>query len=347
MWCQQLRAPLACRVPRARRGLYMLNLVQQSRYLSSNSGGSWFNSAFSYQVRASVVAGGARGASAGVDVGKVPTTARAPARRCRLRDAMRCCRCCRGCMLQSTVPVAEFLGPYIPPQNLTRDAMRGSRDGKQGAFAATIANAVIKANALVGERMERPGWRQHPAAAAALTRGAAAAPTAARRVPHPHLLPASAPPPCHTTALARRTRALTHTHTHTRTHTHTHTRTHTHTHAHAHAHAHTRRHTRRQTHTLTRVHAHTLTHTHTHTHGRTRARAHTRARQLLSRTRSCRTTRAPGHGATPSATPSSLPMSSSERAVAVGAGRRTVHARMPLATTTQHNTTTPRRTAHT
>jgi hypothetical protein len=32
------------------RGLYMMDLVQQARYLSSNSGGSWFNSAFSYQV---------------------------------------------------------------------------------------------------------------------------------------------------------------------------------------------------------------------------------------------------------------------------------------------------------
>lgn len=30
----------------------MMNLTQQARYLSSNSGGSWFNSAFSYQVRA-------------------------------------------------------------------------------------------------------------------------------------------------------------------------------------------------------------------------------------------------------------------------------------------------------
>lgn len=33
-------------------GLYMMNLVQQARYLSSNSGGSWFNSAFSYQASA-------------------------------------------------------------------------------------------------------------------------------------------------------------------------------------------------------------------------------------------------------------------------------------------------------
>jgi hypothetical protein len=28
----------------------MMDLVQQARYLASNSGGSWFNSAFSYQV---------------------------------------------------------------------------------------------------------------------------------------------------------------------------------------------------------------------------------------------------------------------------------------------------------
>jgi hypothetical protein len=32
------------------RALYMMNLTQQARYLASNSGGSWFNSAFSYQV---------------------------------------------------------------------------------------------------------------------------------------------------------------------------------------------------------------------------------------------------------------------------------------------------------
>lgn len=32
------------------RALYMMNLTQQARYLTSNSGGSWFNSAFSYQV---------------------------------------------------------------------------------------------------------------------------------------------------------------------------------------------------------------------------------------------------------------------------------------------------------
>jgi hypothetical protein len=28
----------------------MMGLVPQARYLTSNSGGSWFNSAFSYQV---------------------------------------------------------------------------------------------------------------------------------------------------------------------------------------------------------------------------------------------------------------------------------------------------------
>jgi len=31
------------------RALQMMNITQQARYLSSNSGGSWFNTAFSYQ----------------------------------------------------------------------------------------------------------------------------------------------------------------------------------------------------------------------------------------------------------------------------------------------------------
>lgn len=33
----------------------MMDLVQQARYLASNSGGSWFNSAFSYQVSKTLI----------------------------------------------------------------------------------------------------------------------------------------------------------------------------------------------------------------------------------------------------------------------------------------------------
>jgi hypothetical protein len=53
------------------------------------------------------------------------------------------------------VPTAEFLGPYLPPQNLTRDTMKGAAKGEQGAFASTISNAVIKSNAAAGRCPER------------------------------------------------------------------------------------------------------------------------------------------------------------------------------------------------
>jgi hypothetical protein len=32
------------------RGLHELGVLSKARYISSNSGGSWFNAAFSYQV---------------------------------------------------------------------------------------------------------------------------------------------------------------------------------------------------------------------------------------------------------------------------------------------------------
>jgi hypothetical protein len=32
------------------RALHELGVLSQARYMSSNSGGSWFNAAFSYQV---------------------------------------------------------------------------------------------------------------------------------------------------------------------------------------------------------------------------------------------------------------------------------------------------------
>lgn len=51
---------------------------------------------------------------------------------------------------QHTIPVETFIGPYVPPQNLTRDNLKDAGKGAQGAFAATISNAVIIANALAG-----------------------------------------------------------------------------------------------------------------------------------------------------------------------------------------------------
>jgi len=48
------------------------------------------------------------------------------------------------------MPVETFLGPYVPPQNLTKDALKATGKGEQGAFAATISNANIKMNAAAG-----------------------------------------------------------------------------------------------------------------------------------------------------------------------------------------------------
>lgn len=70
----------------------MLNLTQQARYLSSNSGGSWFNAAFSYQQK---------------------------------------------------LPVNEFLGPYVQPQDLSMNALQKVSKGSQGAFASTISESSI------------------------------------------------------------------------------------------------------------------------------------------------------------------------------------------------------------
>jgi hypothetical protein len=52
--------------------------------------------------------------------------------------------------VQHTIPVETFIGPYVPPQNLTKDALKDTKSGAQGAFAATIANGVIISNAVAG-----------------------------------------------------------------------------------------------------------------------------------------------------------------------------------------------------
>lgn len=57
-------------------------------------------------------------------------------------------------LLQNTIPVETFIGPYVPPQNLTKDALKETKSGAQGAFAATISTAVIKTNAAAG-KLER------------------------------------------------------------------------------------------------------------------------------------------------------------------------------------------------
>eukprot|EP00775_Hariotina_reticulata_P001277 gene1277-1617_t len=78
------------------RALQMMNLTQQAKYLSSNSGGSWFNSAFSYQ---------------------------------------------------NNTLMSEFIGPYVPPENLTHDVLKEVKKGAQGAFARTICDATITGQA--------------------------------------------------------------------------------------------------------------------------------------------------------------------------------------------------------
>jgi len=55
------------------RALYMMNLTQQARYLASNSGGSWFNSAFSYQVSSNGHEGGGSAEVAAAKADTQPT----------------------------------------------------------------------------------------------------------------------------------------------------------------------------------------------------------------------------------------------------------------------------------
>ncbi|PNH12072.1 hypothetical protein TSOC_000999, partial [Tetrabaena socialis] len=78
------------------RGLHLLGLLPHVRYMSSNSGGSWFNGALSY----------------------------------------------------SGFPVGPFLGPYVPPANLTKDALRSSLP--PGSFGDTLADKTIVADAIKG-----------------------------------------------------------------------------------------------------------------------------------------------------------------------------------------------------
>ncbi|WIA31502.1 hypothetical protein OEZ86_002395 [Tetradesmus obliquus] len=73
------------------RALHMLNVTSKARYLTSNSGGSWLNAAFSFQ---------------------------------------------------DSVPLDSFLGPYLPPQQLSQQQLQQADSGN-GSFAGVIANAGI------------------------------------------------------------------------------------------------------------------------------------------------------------------------------------------------------------
>lgn len=52
--------------------------------------------------------------------------------------------------LQDVLPLPEFLGPYVPPQNLTLNSLRSVADKKHGDFAAVIAAGTIRLKAAVG-----------------------------------------------------------------------------------------------------------------------------------------------------------------------------------------------------
>lgn len=54
------------------------------------------------------------------------------------------------CLMQDGLPLPEFLGPYVPPQNLTLDSLRSVADKKHGDFAAVISAATIRLKAATG-----------------------------------------------------------------------------------------------------------------------------------------------------------------------------------------------------
>lgn len=52
--------------------------------------------------------------------------------------------------MQDRMPLAEFLGPYVPPQNLTLDSLKSVAERQHGDFAAVIADATIRRKAAEG-----------------------------------------------------------------------------------------------------------------------------------------------------------------------------------------------------
>jgi hypothetical protein len=89
----------------------MLNISAAARHLTSNSGGSWLNAAFSFQDK---------------------------------------------------VPLETFLGPYVPPQQLTQQQLQQADTGN-GSFSGVIANAGIVI--LAAEGMHVAAEPQYPAQA--------------------------------------------------------------------------------------------------------------------------------------------------------------------------------------
>jgi hypothetical protein len=52
--------------------------------------------------------------------------------------------------LQDGLPLPKFLGPYVPPENLTLASLRSVADKKHGDFAAVISAATIRLEAATG-----------------------------------------------------------------------------------------------------------------------------------------------------------------------------------------------------
>lgn len=71
--------------------------------------------------------------------------------------------------MQRTVPVETFIGPYLPPQNLTKDELKDSGKGNQGAFVSTIANSAIINNAIAGAARVVLGYSMVGSAAVAVS----------------------------------------------------------------------------------------------------------------------------------------------------------------------------------
>jgi hypothetical protein len=49
------------------------------------------------------------------------------------------------------MPVDDFVGPYLPPADLSLAALADAKKGAEGAFAAALATSGIKLKAATGE----------------------------------------------------------------------------------------------------------------------------------------------------------------------------------------------------
>ncbi|WIA35178.1 hypothetical protein OEZ86_003644 [Tetradesmus obliquus] len=110
------------------RALWQMGVLQQARYIASNSGGSWFNGAMSYTQ----VGTGPGCAAAAAAVAAAAVAAPAVALTC-AAGIMHCGDSCfSGAMSYTQVPLKQFFGPYIPPQQLDTSAAQTLSPGSYG-----------------------------------------------------------------------------------------------------------------------------------------------------------------------------------------------------------------------